>query len=75
MKNGHVDRAAAKTWTRTLDPGPEKPLTSKNLDAKNNLGTEKLAPWKTRTLKYLDPEKRESWQTWDKFGIKKYVWL
>ena len=44
MKNGHVDRAAAKTWTRTLNLGPEKPLTSKNLDAKKNLGTEKLAP-------------------------------
>ena len=34
----------------------------------------------TRTLKNLDPEKldpekHESWKTWNKYGIKKYVWL
>ena len=44
--------ATSKTWTRTLDPDPEKP------------GPEKPGPRKTWTLKNLDPEKSGPWKTW-----------
>ena len=46
----------SKTWTRTLDPDPEKPGPRKTWILKN-LDVEKPGPRKTWTLKNLDPEK------------------
>ena len=34
-----------------------------------------LSPWKSWILKNVDPEIHESWKTWNKYGIKTYVWL
>ena len=50
--------ATSKTWTRTLDPDPEKSGPRKTL-AQNNLDPEEPGPWKTWTLKSLDTKKRK----------------
>ena len=47
------------TWTRTLDPDLEKPGRWKTWTLKN-LGSEKPGPY----------DKHESWETWNKYGIK-----
>ena len=60
-----VVRATSKTWTRTLDPGPEKPWTLKNLDL------EKPGPWKNWTLRNLDSEKPGLLKTRETAGCKK----
>ena len=62
-------KTTSKTWTRTLDLDSEKPGLKKKMD----LG--KPWPRKTWTLKNLDPKKPGSWKTWNKYRIKKYVWL
>ena len=67
-----------RPWTRTLKnlgaekPAPRKIWTLKILDPEN-LGSEKPGPRKTWILKNVDPEIHESWKTWSKYGIKKYV--
>ena len=43
--------ATSKTWTRTLDPDPDPGPWPWTLDPENP------GPWKTWTLKNLDPEK------------------
>ena len=64
--------ATSKTWTRTLDPDPEKPGPRKTWTLKN-LDSEKPGPWKTWTLKNLDPEKTQSIiKTKSRFLITKY---
>ena len=73
-----------RPWTRTLKnldsekPGRWETCTQKNLDPEildpENLGSEKPGPRKTWILKNVDPEIHESWKTWSKYGIKKYVW-
>ena len=59
--------ATSKTWTRILDPNPEKlgpwkPWPGKTL-AQNNLDPEKSA----------DSQKLGSYKTWSKYRIKMYV--
>ena len=72
----HVDakqRATSKTWTRTLDPDPEKPEPLKTWTLKTwtqkNLNSKKHGPKKISTLKNMNPGKHGV----NMGGIKKYV--
>ena len=62
-----MQRSTSKTWSHTLEPGPEKPGPLKILTLKN-LEPEKPEPRKTSTQKNLDPEKHESSKVWSKYG-------
>ena len=59
VHNNAVVTATSKTWTRTLDldpgpgPGPWTRTRTRTLDP----DPEKPGPWKTWTLKNIDPEK------------------
>ena len=68
--------ATSKTWTQTLDPDPG-PWT-RTLDPGPWTLDPDPGPWTRtldQTLKNLDPEKPGTWKTWNKYRIKKYVWL